>query len=208
MGVFRPDEFRVSDEENDLNSRLPDINKKRTGNYLPFEYLPHNNYFRNSDLGNPKTDRSNKSQPRKKIPKPKRAKDKGNKTARSGTPLNLRATKYGNKRYSNPRSNNSIVLYKPDLDITNESLLEKAYKNILPREVEMLADDIEIRRGRPISSRRSSNVKPTDKSFFKQRFKSLEPSQANFNVDAGTPRVTPMERRTKKNKKKSKGKRK
>lgn len=49
---------------------------------------------------------------------------------------------------------------KPDLNITNDSLLEKAYKNILPTEAKMLEDDIEIRHGsRPSSNSRSRGRK-------------------------------------------------
>lgn len=108
MGVYRPDEFKVADEENDLNSRLPDINKKRNGNYLAFEYIPANNYFANTGMDDTKSKKGSKGRTKKRnIPKPK---NKGSKTARTNTPSgipNLRNTSYSranSKRNSINRS--------------------------------------------------------------------------------------------------------
>jgi len=70
----------------------------------------------------------------------------------------------------------------------------------------MLADDIEIQRtSRPSSSHRASNT--NNKSFFKNRFKSLEGGLPE--KGASTPRLTPMQRRKyeEKSKKKNKSKR-
>lgn len=110
MGVYRPDEFKVTDEENDLNSRLPDIHKKRNGNYLAFEYIPTNNYFANSAMDDTKSRKSSKGRTKKRnIPKPK---GKGSKTARANTPSgipNMRSTSYSRVHSKRNSANRSTI---------------------------------------------------------------------------------------------------
>lgn len=209
MGVYSPNDFKIAQEENDLNTRLPDINRSRGGDYLNYAKPPHNNYFNPSDTEGPKSSRSILEKRKRSIPKPKREKHKGNKTARASTPSELPHWKPGQRKGSHTRRSNnpSVNFVRQDLDVTDNSLLEKAYKNILPREVEMLADDIEVRRrgSRPPSSHKTPNSKAGDKSFFKHRFKSLDPSQSGVE-DESTPRLTPMQRRNKWKNKKNKSK--
>lgn len=207
MGIYRPDDFKVSDEGNDIWEKLPDIKSHRR-NYLAFEYLPHKKYFNPSESNRSMSGRGSKGRNKSGIPRPKKQKE--SKTARVGTPSELpnlnsyrRHSQISSSRPSNP--SNSISFYKPHLDITNDDLLEKAYKNILPTEEKMLENEIEIRRSRPTSSRRPSQPRSKNKNFFKNRFKSLE---GNTSVEiGGEERVTPMQRRQK-NKQKKKTKKK
>lgn len=101
MDVFKPDEFKISDEENDLNSRFPSIHTRRSVNNPKVYYIPHNNYFASQNGFYENTDRSNRSG-RGGIPLPKSSKNKGNKTARASTPSEL--PNINNRRYTRPTS--------------------------------------------------------------------------------------------------------
>jgi hypothetical protein len=215
MGVYRPNEFIVTDEDNNLNSILPNINKRREQQKFDLKYGPRSKYFVAFDeTGNQPgyqpgnhTDRSRKSHSHNQ--KSKRTKDKGSKTARasntSGLP-NFIKSKGKPPVSKRGTSNNTSTLYsRPELDITNFSNLEKAYKNILPREIEMLEDDIEIRNSsRPSSSIRVPHLKMKlrGKHFFQNRFKSLEHSQEGTDYGGKVSRISPMDRRNKNKKKK------
>jgi hypothetical protein len=213
MGVYRPNEFIVTDEDNNLNSILPNINKRREQQKFDLKYGPRSKYFVAFDeTGNQPgnhTDRTRKSHSHKQ--KAKQAKDKGSRTARasntSGLP-NFSKNKGKPPISKRGTSNNTSTLYsRPELDITNISNLEKAYKNILPREIEMLEDDIEVRNSsRPSSSRRVPHLKMKlkGKNFFQNRFKSLEPSQEGTDYGGKVSRISPMDRRNKNKKKKKK----
>lgn len=146
MEVYTPNAFRIQKGEGDLNVRLPDINPKRGGLFQPFEYRPHAKYF-GSDNQEAALSKRSGSQNRGGIPKPKKAGKDGHKTARVGSPHGFPQLKGTPRyRYENRRGSNvSIAFIKKDLNITNDDDLEKAYKNFLPNEIEMLKDDIEFR---------------------------------------------------------------
>lgn len=136
MNAYTPDEFRITSGEDDLNNRLPDLNKRRAGSYYQGALITHpKSSLFHPPLPLPTNKKSLKGS------KP----TKGSKTARALTPSYLPSLTP--RRSSNPGTNRgsqntSLNFRKQDLDITSESQLERAYKNILPGEVKMLADFI------------------------------------------------------------------
>lgn len=160
MSVYTPFEFKIQKGEGDLNNRLPDINKKRGGQFLPFEYHPHAKYFGSDNHETAMSKRSG-SQNRGGIPKPKKTANNGHKTARVGSPSGFPYLKSTPRHHLSKRrsSNASIIFKRQDLNITNDDELERAYKNFLPGEIEMLKDDIEFKNISRSSTNRRYNCK-------------------------------------------------
>ena len=161
MEAYNPLDFKIKKGERDLNYELPDINKRRDEQFFAFDYRPHAKYFGSENQEGNFTKRSG-SKKRGGIPKPIKHRNEGIKTARAstpsefphirGTPRNIQSNRRG--------SNASIFFKKHDLNITNDDDLERAYKNFLPGEMEMLKDDIEFRnvRGSRSNGRATCNI--------------------------------------------------
>lgn len=209
MTAYNAKTFKEFAVEDDLNSRLPDIKKSRHEKYFQGQYLKSPKNYAASLESDEATSIPRKPIRKRNIPRPKsRISNPGNKTARASTPSELpnliKTPRRGGS--TNREFDTSALIYKrQNLDITNSSDLEKAYKNILPQEVAMLADTIEIRRtSRPSSSNyRGKRKKSDNKTFFKQRFISSEGRSGSI-TGSVSPRITPMQRRKKNAKKKAK----
>jgi len=83
MSRYKPDEFKVADENNDLHKRLPIIEHNDTRNIQAFQYVPHKSYFNPSETTSPRNKKTRKKT-KSNAPKPKKGKksDKVSKTAR------------------------------------------------------------------------------------------------------------------------------
>ncbi|CAI2382006.1 unnamed protein product [Moneuplotes crassus] len=198
METFKPIDLRLQNQDDYLRVHLPDINNPEESK------TPLGNYGANRGVFHKNSTQHNSQKRGRKassfIPRARKASNR-NKTARSGGPGSRfpRINRSRGPETSRRDSNNRSLFRKSDLDITDSSLLEKAYKNILPNEEKMLQNDIEVRRsGRFISSGRPSfsKRKRQPKNFFKNRFHSIEPSNDDGSV-SNASRLTPMERRKK-----------